>query len=121
MQNAPHYDQFPFANVQSSIFATTIHSAKKRQSRAKRHIAWERAVELSDGRYDASLREIARLYPFLSPMELRVATLVRAMLPSWRIGELLSIAEVSVERIRCRIRRKIGLNKENLQCHLSSI
>lgn len=120
MENAMDPGYYPGGNASPAI-QNQRRLAKKRASRAKRHVAWENAVERSQGRYEASMREIARRYPQLTPMELRVATLVRAMLLSWQIAELLGIAEVTVERIRCRIRRKIGLDKQNLQTHLMAI
>jgi hypothetical protein len=54
-------------------------------------------------------------------MEARVCALVKAMLPSWRIAELLGIQEESVERCRCRARRKLGLTDERLQAFLTAI
>jgi DNA-binding CsgD family transcriptional regulator len=94
---------------------------RKRHSRAKRHIAWEQAELASGGYYAHNLREVSVRYPALTPMERRVAALVMAMLPSWRIAEILCIREESVERYRCRIRRKMDLHGGWLQEHLATI
>ncbi|MDP4200001.1 MAG: LuxR C-terminal-related transcriptional regulator [Bacteroidota bacterium] len=92
----------------------------KRRSRAKRHIAWEQAELASGGFYAQNLHEVAERYPMLTPMERRVAALVMAMLPSWRIAEILCIREASVERYRCRIRRKLDLHGGWLQEYLAT-
>jgi DNA-binding CsgD family transcriptional regulator len=93
---------------------------KKRQSHRKRHLAWEQAELASGGFYAHNLDEIAHRYPTLTPMELRVCALVKSMLPSWKIAEILCIKEESVERYRCRIRRKLGIHGGWLQEFLTS-
>jgi DNA-binding CsgD family transcriptional regulator len=93
----------------------------KRRSRAKLYIPWEQAVIASGGYYAQNLRAISARFPQLTPMERRVAALVKAMLPSWRIAEMLLVKEETVERYRCRIRRKLGLHGGWLQEHLATI
>src|SRR3954470_21684454 len=81
----------------------------KLRKRRKRHLAWEQADLAAHGAYTQYLHEIADRYPQLTPMELRVAALVRAMLPSWKIGQMLGIEEVTVENHRVNIRHKLHL------------
>src|SRR3989442_460296 len=81
-------------------------TSAKLRTRRKRHLAWEQAELASGGLYPRYLDEIAHRYPELSLMERRVAALVRAMLPSWKIAEMLVIAEKTVENHRIKIRRK---------------
>jgi DNA-binding CsgD family transcriptional regulator len=69
---------------------------------------WEQADSASGGVYSGHLNAIARRYPQLSSIELHVAALVKAMLPSWQIAQLLGITEKTVENHRIDIRRKIG-------------
>jgi DNA-binding CsgD family transcriptional regulator len=95
--------------------------SKNRRGRRKRHLAWEQAELASGGIYSHNLDTIARRYPALTPMELRVCALVKAMLPSWKIGEMLGITEKSVENYRVKIRRKIGCCKESLTSRLAKI
>jgi len=85
-----------------------------RPSRAKRHLAWEQIDRESHGHYTENLRDLAVRFPALSPAELRIASLIKAMLPSREIGNRLFINEKTVERHRVSIRRKLGLNKESL-------
>jgi hypothetical protein len=94
---------------------------KKRQIHRKRHLAWEQAELASGGFYSHNLDEIAHRFPSLTPMELRVSALVKSMLPSWKIAEILCIKEESVERYRCRIRRKLGIHGGWLQEFFSAI
>jgi DNA-binding CsgD family transcriptional regulator len=94
---------------------------KVRHPHRKRHLAWEQAELASGGFYAHNLDEIAHRYPTLTPMELRVSALVKAMLPSWKIAEMLCIKEESVERYRCRIRRKLGIHGGWLQEYLAAI
>jgi DNA-binding NarL/FixJ family response regulator len=93
----------------------------KNRSRAKRFVAWEQAELVSGGYYSKNLRDISTLFPSLTPMERRVAALVKAMLPSWKIAELLFLKEETVERYRCRIRRKLGLHGGWLQEYLGAM
>jgi len=96
------------------------HDAKRR-ARTKRHLAWEQAELASGGLYARYLNDIAHHYPQLTGMELRVAALVKAMLPSWRIGEILGITEKAVENYRVKIRRKIGCDSTRLETYLYAI
>jgi DNA-binding CsgD family transcriptional regulator len=54
-------------------------------------------------------------------MELRVSALVMALLPSWRIGEMLGITEKSVENLRVKARRKMGIGTQRLSAHLAQM
>jgi DNA-binding CsgD family transcriptional regulator len=81
----------------------------KRHSRKKRNIAWEQAELMSNGLYAQYLHDIAVRYPTLTPMELRVCSLVRAMLPNWKIAEILGISEKTIENHRRSARMKIGV------------
>ena len=85
-----------------------------RPSRAKRNLAWEQIDRESGGYYSENLNKLALRFPTLSPAELRIAALIKAMLPSREIGNRLGIEVRSVERQRVTIRRKLGLSKENL-------
>ena len=98
----------------------SLHTPKLR-NRKKRHLAWEQAELASGGLYARNLDEVARRFPQLTPMELRVCALVKALLPSWRIGEILSISEKAVENYRVKIRRKTGCDCTRLDAHLAKI
>ncbi len=82
---------------------------KRRRSRAKPHKLWEQAEQASGGVFERNLIEISHRYPTLSPQELRVCVLVRALFPNWRIAEILGITEKTVENHRRSVRMKIGL------------
>ncbi len=96
-------------------------AARVRLRRRKRYSAWERADAESGGIYSENVRSLVQEYPTLTPMELRVAAMVKAMLPSWRIGELLCISEKSVENYRVKIRRKTGCCDRRLNSHLARV
>ena len=93
---------------------------KQRGSRAKRCTGWEQLATESGGRLESDAHELAHLYPDLTPGELRVAVLVKCGFSSYKIGEVVGIKEESVERVRVRIRQKVGLRHEhkNLQVAL---
>ena len=95
--------------------------AHSRTHRRKIHSAWEEADRASGGIFAQELDLIARRFPALSPMELRVSVLVKLMLPSWRIAEMLRISEKAVENYRVKIRRKIGCVGERLTSMLTKI
>ncbi len=110
--------------VSSIAITSSIHpssSLKKHRSRRKRHLAWEQAELASGGFYAHNLDEIAHRYPTLTPMELRVCALVKSMLPSWKIAELLGICEDTVENHRENARRKMCVHGETLLHHLSRL
>jgi DNA-binding CsgD family transcriptional regulator len=89
-----------------------------RRSRAKDHLLWL-DIEQSSEAYSRNFIEIARHYPTLSRQELRISALVKAELPSWKIGEMLYISEHAVEKHRSGIRQKMQLPHEiNLQTFL---
>jgi DNA-binding CsgD family transcriptional regulator len=110
------------ASSARSLESSSRHSGEsKRRYYPKRHLAWEQAELMSHGMYGDYLQRIAARYPTLTPMELRVAALVKAQMPSWRIAELLSIREETVDNHRCNIRRKIGLTSGSLMAHFTAI
>jgi FixJ family two-component response regulator len=96
-------------------------SLTKQRIRRKRHLAWEQAELASGGLYARNFKEIVRRYPTLSMMECRVCALVKAMLPSWKIAEILGICEDTVENHRVNARRKMCLHGETLAHHLSHL
>lgn len=114
MQN---FHLFPASNSQLRTSDTGLRSSL-RKSRAKRHLAWEEIEVRSNGFYAASLHELAERFPILTPTELRICVLAKSMLLNWQIAERLYIDERTVERHRVRIRRKLGLQKENLTSFL---
>lgn len=85
-----------------------IRSAPIRRQR-KRNLSWEQAELASNGLYARNLKEIEEQHPILSPMQLRVCALVKAMLPNWKIGEMLGIAEKTVENHLRATRKRLGL------------
>src|SRR5437879_6147149 len=97
---------------ETSSFTSHLSSFPKRgegfHRRRKRHLAWEQAELASGGFYARNLTEIALRYPQLTQSELRVAALVKALLPSWKIADILVISEKAVENYRVKIRRKTG-------------
>ncbi len=94
---------------------------RKRASRAKPNLVWQN-IEKTSAEYSNNYIEIARIYPLLSPQELRVAALIKAELLSCEICEMLRIEEHSVENYRYEIRKKIKLPHEvNLQTYLAGL
>lgn len=90
-------------------------NSPRRKSRIKTDMVWEQIDRESNGFYGFHLRELAKRYPDFSPAELKVGALLKGgMLKKRVIGDKLKIEEKSVERCRVRIRRKLGLKKENL-------
>jgi DNA-binding CsgD family transcriptional regulator len=104
-------------------FGDSLHhpSLPRHRVRRKRHLAWEQAELASGGLYARNFEEIVRRYPTLSMMECRVCALVKAMLPSWKIAEILGICEDTVENHRVNARRKMCLHGETLVHHLSHL
>ena len=96
-------------------------STEGKRKRRKRHLAWEQAEFASGGTYTRSLAELAQRHPTLTPMELRVAALVKAMLPSWKIAEMLGICEETVENHRVNIRHKLGVKGGSLTEYLAQL
>ncbi len=92
-----------------------------RRSRRKNYFGWDEASRASGGMYSQFLSQLATKFPQLSLTELRVCSLVKAMLPSWRIAEILNISEKAVENYRVKIRRKIGCAGERLTNMLTKI
>ncbi len=92
-----------------------------RKTRAKPHQAFMIADSAAGGKYSVYLGEIAKVYPTLTPMELRIAALVRAGYKSWEIGNMLGITEHTVENHRTHIRQKIGGTIDGLFGHLLRI
>lgn len=76
--------------------------------RRRRKTEWEQSLLAENDVYACNLRDVCTAYPQLTPSEARVAALVMAALPSWRIAELLFITEKTVENHRIKIRKKLG-------------
>jgi DNA-binding CsgD family transcriptional regulator len=115
---APHTRQDEATRLTSLPHSSPIRK-RKRGSRAKSHSAWQQHDLQSDGLYSRYLQELAARFPQLTPMELRIAALIKGALPSWEIANILYITEATVENHRVNIRRKIGLNiRDNLATHL---
>ena len=70
---------------------------------------WEQAVHDSGGLLARYVEALARKFPTLTPMELRVCALARDLLPSWRIAQILGICEKTVENHRTSARRKMKI------------
>ena len=101
---------------------TNIHAiAAGRRHHRKSHTAWDAAVRASGGVYSSNLDAIARRFPQLTPMELRVSAMVKAMLPSWKIAQALCITEKAVENYRVKIRRKTACADTRLNTLLARI
>lgn len=61
-------------------------------------------------------------YPELSPVELKVCTLLKINLSSKKIANILYVEPKSIEVYRFRIRKKLGLSREqNLLTTLATI
>lgn len=83
--------------------------------------SWERFEEQFNLIHVDFLRTIARLYPSLSPVELRICTLLKINLSSKEIASMLCIEAKTVEVYRYRIRQKMKLEQgTNLVQHLIS-
>jgi DNA-binding CsgD family transcriptional regulator len=88
-----------------------------RKARRKRHLLWEQAVRESGGMYAQYAEALARKWTTLTPMELRVCALVKAMHPSWRIAQMLGVCEKAVENYRVRARRKMKIRSKKPLTH----
>lgn len=98
-----------------------VSTGSQRPRRRKCYSAWERSDAETGGVYSRNLKEIATHYPELTPMELRVASMVKEMLPSWQIGQKLAITEKAVENYRVKIRRKTSCSESRLNTFLAKI
>jgi hypothetical protein len=87
----------------------THDGCKKRRSRRKPFLLWEQADLASNGFYARKLEEVEAKFPKLTRMQCRVCALVKAMLPSWRIAEILGITEKTVENHRHNAHPALGL------------
>jgi hypothetical protein len=85
--------------VGKNITMEKVHMAR---SRAKRCLGWERFEIETHGLYTQRLAKIASRFPTLTPTQLRVCALVKAMLPCWRTGKLLKISEREVKNYRVK-------------------
>ncbi|MDP4200159.1 MAG: helix-turn-helix transcriptional regulator [Bacteroidota bacterium] len=104
----------------SSWFLPNRDSLSKRP-RGRRYLEWEEVERASNGHLALYRQRIAERYPCLTPTELRVCTLVKASLPSWKIAEILGVCEETVENHRSHARRKMCLNGESLASHLATL
>ena len=91
-------------------------SEAPRRSRAKRSLAWEELEIQTNGIYAIRLKCIAEKYPMLTPTQLRVAALVADLKPSFEIAGILGTSEHAIEKVRSRIRQKIGLTGGTSLC-----
>lgn len=91
----------------------TTPPVKKRRNRRKAHIAWEQADRDSGGVLTHNAETLAEKFRKLTPMELRVCAMVKVLLPSWKIAELLGIDERTVESHRLHARRKMKIRLRN--------
>jgi hypothetical protein len=82
-------------------------STAKTKTRRKNYAVWERIVE-KNPEYGVAFINFTIRFPMLSPQAVRVAVLVRSF-PSWMIGNMLCIAEHTVENLRYEIRKKLGI------------
>lgn len=89
---------------------TALQIDGKRRSRAKRCLAWEEYEIVTNGIYAVRLKSIAEKFPMLTPQQLRVAALTSGLKPSFEIARILGTTEHAVEKIRSRIRHKLGLD-----------
>ena len=86
-------------------YAAILRSRRRRN----RGLVWTRAEETLRDRYEKDLELIGRMHPELSPMERRVCVLAKAMIPNWKVGELLGISEKTVENHLRNARRRLNL------------
>ena len=89
--------------------STLPHREAPRRRQRKRNIAWEQAELASDGLYARNLKDIEAQFPVLSPMQLRVCALVKAMLPNWKIADILGITEKTLENHLRAARKRLGI------------
>lgn len=103
--------------------ATLLGLSERSQKRHRpvQSIAWEQAEFEMNSLYAKHLHEIVNRYPALTLMEMRVCALVKAMLPSWRIAEILGVSEHTIENHRSNARRKMCLNGVSLARHLAKL
>lgn len=88
------------SNLTSQGFvAATI----KCRSRKKTDTTWEQADKHSNGLFSNYLQQIAKSFPVLTTMELKVCVLIKALKPSREISEILFISEHTVENHRVNI------------------
>ena len=122
-QNNRDIDFYPFSvsdpNIKYEHFPAVV---IKGRSRKKMDITWEQADKRSNGLYSRYLQQIAKNFPGLTTMELKICTLIKSLKPSREIAELLFVSEHTVENHRVNIRKKIGVsNGSNLVAILLSL
>jgi len=109
-QNNRDHDFYPLSisgpNIKYECFPAVV---IKGRSRKKLDITWEQADKRSNGLYNKYLQQVARSFPTLTAMELKICTLIKALKPSREIAELLYVSEHTVENHRVNIRKKIGV------------
>jgi DNA-binding CsgD family transcriptional regulator len=87
--------------------------AHRPRSRAKTCLAWQRYETATNGNHSSRLSKIAAGCPKLTPTQLRVATLVSELLPSYEIAHILFTTERAVEKVRSRIRKHLALSEQD--------
>ena len=114
-------DRSELSRTNKAVF-TPAKLKRLRPSRAKRYVVWERIETESEGRHSINLCILIKRFPKLTPMELRIATLIKGGMSTSEILIELSLCEKTVENHRYNIRKKLGLvDKENLQTYLIQI
>jgi DNA-binding CsgD family transcriptional regulator len=83
----------------------------------KPYLTWEQAELQSGGLYARNMEVLTKKFPDLTPMELRVCALVKAMLSSREIASILSIDERTVENHRTNARRKMKIRSRKPLIH----
>jgi tetratricopeptide (TPR) repeat protein/DNA-binding CsgD family transcriptional regulator len=83
---------------------------------------WQAFEEHFEQTHDEFITRIAQLYPSLSPMELKVCSLLKINISSKETARLLSLSVRTINSHRLTIRKKLGLNTTiHLGSYLSSL
>jgi len=110
------------ANVKQSILPSLQKLGKSRlDENQKKHLGYIQA-QLEDI-VSPFLNRLSSRFTNLTPMEIRVAELIRAGMRSKEIADMLGVAEQTVLTHRTNLRTKLGLRQEkvNLRSHLLSL
>ncbi len=83
----------------------------KRKSRAKANPIWDLIQSDPNKIFSESLKRLAERFPTLTKLQLCVAFFIQIGLYSWQIAQKLYVTEHEVEKIRSRIRKKLGIPK----------
>jgi len=96
-----------------------IQSAADKEQQMKFDLLFSSLQALTDPKED----RFPALIPLLSPREAEICGLIRSGASSKMIAETLDISTETVERHRCTIRRKLGINRSgiNLRSYLTNL